>query len=708
VADPGLHNVLHHLRRAVGAPAATEVTDAQLLDRFVRERDAAAFELLVWRHEHLVRGVCARLLHDRHDAEDAFQAAFLVLLRKARSVGKGASLASWLYKVAYRAALRTRAVAARRRRREARGADLAALPAPPGPAADEALGPLLDEELQALPEKYRTPLVLCYLEGLTYDEAARQLGCPRGTVSTRLTKARELLRRRLARRGVGLPTAALAGAPGAQPALAAPLGLVSATVRAARGAVPARVAAVAEGVLRGMFFARIKSASVVLLLLTFLGTGVGALLHQGRAETAASAAPRADGEQVYRQLFTRTGQDGKPYDREELEPPLAPGSKFLTDGASHKQALAVLDAFLAGSPEKMKPLQRAVLQHDLWAVLATTAGPTRERLLVSARGRIQRTGSYEDEGDGDLARPRQRRALQRRLVGAMRRLALSSREIAALPDNLAAAVKSGVFPKEFEPKRPERPFLPPDLVEADGAWLALANPTAPEGLVAPQHTAFVKGRSVFTVRLRLPGGRKATQAYLQNAARGHVAQFPAGTQIALLRRMLLIDATGRLRPTPLTESVELRYYQKPERGREPVDLGTPAVFVLSRKDLFAGRNGGLRPVGRAEPAPYSFQARVGRMDVDPLELPRPLRQEPLLQSCASCHARKDGRGGVHSVNALHAGAPGEPYGLAGTTDGDQEKATLRWVRKTYTWGLIQGLWARPLSISSWPGEPPPP
>jgi hypothetical protein len=218
----------------------------------------------------------------------------------------------------------------------------------------------------------------------------------------------------------------------------------------------------------------------------------------------------------------------------------------------------------------------------------------------------------------------------------------------------------------------------------------------PEGLAAPQHTAFVKGRSVFTARLRLPGGREATQAYLKKAAAGDVAQFPVGTQIALLRRMLLIDDAGTLRPTRLTESVELRYYQKPGRGTEPIDVGTPAVFLLSRKDLSAGRNGGLRPVGRDETAPYSFQARLGRADYDPLEAAKPARPQPLLQLCASCHERKDGRGGVHSVNALSAGERGEPQGLAPMTDGNQEEATMRWVRKTYTWGLVQGLWeARP-------------
>jgi hypothetical protein len=222
--------------------------------------------------------------------------------------------------------------------------------------------------------------------------------------------------------------------------------------------------------------------------------------------------------------------------------------------------------------------------------------------------------------------------------------------------------------------------------------LAAINWTAPDNLVAPVHTAFVKGRSVFSVHLRLPGGRTATETYLSNATKGQFAQFSEGTQIALLRRMLLIDDVGTLRPTTLTESVELRTYRKPERGTEMTDVGAPAVFVLSRKDLFADRQGGLRAVTRDEMAPYSFQARMGNLSLDPFEMPRSIRQEPLLQTCTGCHSRKDGRGGVYSVASSNAGEPGEPLGLSGTTIDDQTRATMNWVRKTYTWGLIQGLW----------------
>jgi RNA polymerase sigma factor (sigma-70 family) len=702
VGESALQNVLQHLRQAVGA--CDGESDAALLDRFVRNRDASAFELIVWRHERMVRGVCGRLLHDSHDAEDAFQAAFLVLVRKAHSIGNRHALASWLYKVAYRCALHTRTATARRTRNQAAEVDIATVVAPEA-AAEAQLGPLLDEELQALPEKYRAPLVLCYLEGMTYDQVARQLGCPKGTVSTRLTKARALLRARLARRGLGLPAALVASALCAQAASAAPLALVSSTVKAAllaqgsaASGLPAAVTTIAEGVLRSMLLTRMKTASVLLLLLSLLGIGVGVA---GRAapEDAlprlAEPAPAPNSERVYRQFFTRIDQEGKLFDQELLEPPFAPTSKFLIDGESHRQALAVLDDFLKGQPaKKMTPLQKAVLQRDLWAVLTTTAGSTRQEIRTNEiTGQVIVDHSrFEDLGDADLPRPRERRALQQRLAQAMRRLALSPREFAALPDNLADAIKASAVPKEFDPKHPEQAFLPPDLAQPGGGWIAFASGTARDGLAAPMHTAFAKGRSVFSAYLRLPGGREATQAYLKKTADGKLSQFPEGTQTALLRRMLLIDQAGKLQPTTLTESVELRHYRKSARGDEALDVGTPAVILLSRKDLLANRNGGLRAIGPDETSLFSFQVRAGNIGYDALEAPKRPRAERLLQTCASCHARKDGKGGIYSVATLYSGDPNSPRGLVGVTEKDLAKTTIRWTRKTYSWGLLQGLW----------------
>src|SRR5579883_1849152 len=192
-------SVLQHLRRVLARAPGAEVSDAELLECFVKTGDQAAFELLVWRHERMVFGVCRRVLGNLHDAEDAFQATFLVLARKAASIGNRQAVAGWLHHVRYRAS--------RRERPGRHDADFASLPCPGEPGAEllaRDLRLVLDEEVARLPEKYRVPVVLCYLEGKTYEEAARQLGCPKGTLSARLARARGLLWARLTRRGIGI------------------------------------------------------------------------------------------------------------------------------------------------------------------------------------------------------------------------------------------------------------------------------------------------------------------------------------------------------------------------------------------------------------------------------------------------------------------------------------------------------------------------
>jgi RNA polymerase sigma factor (sigma-70 family) len=187
--------------------------DADLLARFQRDGDGAAFELLLWRHGPMVMGVCRHVLRDAHAAEDAFQATFLALARKAGSIGRRESVAGWLYTVAYRVALRARASRARLAAREVTpGGPWPTEPAcrpDDGPEWRE-LRPLLQAEVDRLPPKFRAVVVLCYLEGRTNEEAAAQLGCPKGTVLSRLARARERLRGRLSARGVTLAAAPLA------------------------------------------------------------------------------------------------------------------------------------------------------------------------------------------------------------------------------------------------------------------------------------------------------------------------------------------------------------------------------------------------------------------------------------------------------------------------------------------------------------------
>jgi RNA polymerase sigma factor (sigma-70 family) len=178
-----------------------DLTDTQLLKRFARQKDEAAFAALVRRHGPMVLAVCRRVLHDAHDAEDAFQATFLVLVRKARFIARPELLANWLYGVAYRVAVKARANANRRSAHERRAGAMTSVGSAPERIGSE-LRAVLDAELSHLPEKYRAPLVLCYLEGKTNEQAARLLGWPTGSISGRLARARELLRERLVSRGL--------------------------------------------------------------------------------------------------------------------------------------------------------------------------------------------------------------------------------------------------------------------------------------------------------------------------------------------------------------------------------------------------------------------------------------------------------------------------------------------------------------------------
>jgi RNA polymerase sigma factor (sigma-70 family) len=294
-AEP-LRHLLTRLRRAADPSGETALSDAELLGRFVARRDEAAFELLVWRHGTMVLNLCRRLLRHEHDAEDAFQATFLVLARKAGSIGKRESCASWLYKVAFRVALAARSALAGRAARERPCPD--ELPA--AEAADDLawrdLRPVLDEEVGRLPEKYRAAFVLCCLQGRTNDEAARELGCPPGTVLSRLSRARERLRRRLLRRGVCL-SAALVAAVVTANAQAAPVtaDLVAATSKAALGlaAASARAAALTQGVIRAMFLSKLKLAlGAVVVVLGLVGLG-GSLVGDHLAAAPPSAQEKA-------------------------------------------------------------------------------------------------------------------------------------------------------------------------------------------------------------------------------------------------------------------------------------------------------------------------------------------------------------------------------------------------------------------------------
>ncbi|HTU91788.1 MAG TPA: sigma-70 family RNA polymerase sigma factor [Gemmataceae bacterium] len=285
MADAPLHDVLHYLAGISAAPSLADATDGDLLERFASQRDQAAFAVLLRRHGPMVLNVCRRLLGQAEDAEDVFQAAFLLLARQAANIRKRDAVGSWLYGVAYRLASKARARRLRRQVHEWRAgmrkhdegeADLK--------AAWRQVQETLDEALWRLPEKYRAVLILCYLEGMSHEEAARQLGCPLATLRSRLTRGREKLRAMLVRHGLDLSAsglAALVAANAVEGALPATLRLTTlrAAARFAVGepanqVVSATVAQLIEGGLQTMWMSKLK-LSIVVVAAALLTTGAG-------------------------------------------------------------------------------------------------------------------------------------------------------------------------------------------------------------------------------------------------------------------------------------------------------------------------------------------------------------------------------------------------------------------------------------------------
>jgi RNA polymerase sigma factor (sigma-70 family) len=290
MAGSQINEVMQHLRRTVLLHDGAELTDGQLLGCFIEHRDDDAFAALVRRHALMVWGVCRRLLN-QHDAEDAFQATFLVLVRKATSIVPRERAANWLYGVAYRTALQARRTAARRREREKQVTEL------PEPAVvEQDLGrdahASLHQELSRLPDAYREVIVLSDLEGKTRKEIARDLGLAEGTVGSRLARARTMLAGRLARRGAALSLGTLAAVLANDAASAsAPPSLLSSTLQAAslfasgqapHGVISARVVALTEGVHKAMFLTKSKIAAAVVLIVVSLTGGAG-LIYQTQA-----------------------------------------------------------------------------------------------------------------------------------------------------------------------------------------------------------------------------------------------------------------------------------------------------------------------------------------------------------------------------------------------------------------------------------------
>jgi RNA polymerase sigma factor (sigma-70 family) len=298
-----LLNILAYCRAMPGE----RCSDAELLARFTGQGDQEAFAALVQRHGPMVLAVCRRLLRDSHEASDAFQATFLVLVRKCPGLSRPDQLGPWLHRVAYRTASRLRQRAARR---ASSPEDLDSFPAfaaePPDELAREEVQGIIDEEVQCLPGKYRLPVVLCYLQGQSYAEAAKSLGCPAGTVSARLARARERLRQRLARRGVGLSANLLGWLLAAKASSASvPQALLATTVKAGASSagIPAGISqavlTLTEGVLHTMWMQKVKTTMLAgVLVVGLCVTGLGSLNWPRTGQVAAQDLPTKAAEEV--------------------------------------------------------------------------------------------------------------------------------------------------------------------------------------------------------------------------------------------------------------------------------------------------------------------------------------------------------------------------------------------------------------------------
>lgn len=415
---------------------------------------------------------------------------------------------------------------------------------------------------------------------------------------------------------------------------------------------------------------------------------------------------------LHRALWVRLGPDGKEYGLDRLDPLLWFETKHLLEGKSHELAIAVLDEFLEKHGEKLlpDPLHRAILQRDLWALFDWSTGPG------------------ENSRDAYIRRsPPARLTLQRRLARAIQRLALSSEEAKGLTDNYAAAVSSKAFAEKYDSDHSERPFLPPDLFQKGGPWVEvdLDNGSA---VIATRHVFDFGARSAFRVFLRFPAGREATEAYFDKlrdfpepwiitrepgrqrdelALSSKLPQFPAGTQTALVRQMLLIDREGKIVITHVTESVQLRVIRaipdvrERDRPRDASSAQDFYEFTRGRAQLFAGQSGGLRAVERDE---RDFRTQLLVHLSDEFEssgksdgtTPFSRRLGQPMRSCLGCHDRP----GIYSFNSYVGG--NYPRGryylpvLHSNDDANMEgQLTAMRKREQYSWGLLQGLWEDP-------------
>jgi len=427
---------------------------------------------------------------------------------------------------------------------------------------------------------------------------------------------------------------------------------------------------------------RISSHPIAALVVAGVCAWCAGAFCQGQGSSQSSNRPHATlfnpdpqhiSNRLYRQVHIRSSSDGKEYGFEDLDPLLWPDTKYLLGGDSNKKAFDLLDEFLRTGAERQipDPVRRAIFQRDLWAVFdwASTS------------------------------------SLAEKLGEVVWRLSLTPTEIDALPDTYAIALRGKNFPAAYDAAQPNRAFLPPDLFDANGPWVCVG--ASDQQLAAPGHEYGFSGRSVFLVFVRLPGGRQATLAYLKQLAsldiplmiedpgggsplhswNPAVPQFPANTEFALVRKMVLPDQSHNLVLTPVTESVQIRHYRDIPPGTlraqsESSRSQSVSEIKLDRVKLFDDGHGGLLGV---TPDEREFPVFMTHGD-DPFEVNH-LAWLPVasLDTCTNCHLGP----GIQSMMSFSFRGGRNPR-LAEITPADEAQKVIIWKRTQRNWErLIQ-------------------
>jgi hypothetical protein len=362
---------------------------------------------------------------------------------------------------------------------------------------------------------------------------------------------------------------------------------------------------------------------------------------------------------VFRQLYGRTTADGKEYGSDELDPLLWFDTTYLLTGDSHQEAIQVLDEFLSTHAENLiqDSLKRAMFQRDMWAVfdwLSSQAEPI----------------------------PSERRELERLLAQIIKRVALSKEEILALPDNYELAVESKIYPVDVQADHPEGEFLPADLFQPDSAWVPMGREGGPVAMTHTNSAPFF-GRSVFLVFVRSPKGREETLDFIHALNKDPSHASTLNLDIALVRRMLLIDDQDEVLLSPLTETIQLRHFSPIQNFHE---------FELDRARLFDGYAGGL--VVKTE----SFMLFMSHGDV--FEIPGiPELRVKIPQVCRTCHLENpplpNPRNTESIISYSRSRFPlpdSERSILLVTTWADEAQTVMQWKLEHETWLTLEKLW----------------